>query len=59
MGRIVTGRVDTSQRLAALRKLMKEETPPIDAFVVPSEDARESVNLAYRAFSCFDGSARG
>lgn len=32
--------VDTSQRLAALRQLLDRHSPKIDAFVVPSEDAR-------------------
>ena len=31
--------VDTSARLAALRKLMREK--PVDAYIVPSEDQRE------------------
>ena len=32
--------VDTSVRLAALRKLMQEK--PVDAYIVPSEDQRKS-----------------
>lgn len=32
--------VDTTQRLAALRQLLDRHSPKIDAFVVPSEDAR-------------------
>ena len=43
MGRIIKGRVDTTQRLSELRKLMKNQSPSIDAFVVPSEDARECI----------------
>ena len=32
--------VDTSQRLTALRQLLDRHSPKLDAFVVPSEDAR-------------------
>lgn len=32
--------VDTTLRLAALRQLLDRHSPKIDAFVVPSEDAR-------------------
>ncbi|EPQ30975.1 uncharacterized protein PFL1_01164 [Pseudozyma flocculosa PF-1] len=40
MGAIATGRVDTAQRVAALRKLMEQEN--VQAYVVPSEDEHAS-----------------
>ncbi|KAL5476886.1 hypothetical protein ACEPAI_3072 [Sanghuangporus weigelae] len=54
--------VDTSNRLSALRKILANSTPPIDAFVIPSEDAHFSEFPSHsderRAFiSGFDGSA--
>ncbi|KAL5498588.1 hypothetical protein ACEPAH_1942 [Sanghuangporus vaninii] len=54
--------VDTSERLSALRKILANNTPPIDAFVIPSEDAHFSEFPSHsderRAFiSGFDGSA--
>ncbi len=38
-------KVDTTQRLAALRDLMRNQSPAVDAYVVPSEDARKIVSL--------------
>lgn len=35
-----TQTVDTTQRLTQLREILAKETPRIDAFVVPSVDAR-------------------
>ena len=40
MGAINTQTVDTSDRLAALRKHMAEHN--VDAYIVPSEDQRKS-----------------
>ena len=40
--------VDTTQRLAALRDILRHEKPQVDAFVVPSEDARMSSFLDTR-----------
>jgi Xaa-Pro aminopeptidase len=40
MGAIGTQTVDTSDRLAALRKHMAEHN--VDAYIVPSEDQRKS-----------------
>ncbi|KZT24163.1 Creatinase/aminopeptidase [Neolentinus lepideus HHB14362 ss-1] len=59
---LVTQTVDTSQRLAALRELMRTNVSPVDAYVVPSEDQHSSEYLAHcderRAFiSGFTGSA--
>lgn len=34
-------KVDTTQRLSALRDLMRNQSPVVDAYVVPSEDARK------------------
>ena len=43
MGGSATQKVDTSSRLARLRELMKATQPsPVDVFVIPSEDARQS-----------------
>ncbi|EJD05517.1 Creatinase/aminopeptidase [Fomitiporia mediterranea MF3/22] len=58
----VSQTVDTTERLAALRSILASRSPPIDAFVVPSEDAHfsefPSRSDARRAFiSGFDGSA--
>lgn len=36
----VTQTVDTTRRLARLREILSKETPKVDVFVVPSEDAR-------------------
>ncbi|KAF6753773.1 putative Xaa-Pro aminopeptidase P [Ephemerocybe angulata] len=60
MGAVGTGRVNTTERLAALRKLMEEVG--VDVVVVPSEDSHYSEYLAHcderRAFiSGFNGSA--
>lgn len=41
MTAIGTQTVDTTQRLAALRRILANEIPVIDAFVIPSEDARK------------------
>lgn len=54
------GTVDTSQRLKALRELMKEHK--LDIYIVPSEDSHQSEYIApcdaRRAFICgFSGSA--
>ncbi|KLO14007.1 Creatinase/aminopeptidase [Schizopora paradoxa] len=35
-------KVDTTQRLTALRELMRNQSPAVDAYVVPSEDAHFS-----------------
>lgn len=40
MGAIATQTVDTTERLAALRKLMTEHK--FDAYIVPSEDQRKA-----------------
>jgi len=60
MGAIATQTVDTTERLAALRKLMEEKN--VDAYIVPSEDQHSSEYPAEcdkrRAFiSGFNGSA--
>ena len=44
-----TRQVDTSQRLAALRGYMQNNSPKIDAFVIPSEDARKSYLITRHA----------
>ena len=44
--------VDTSQRLTALRQLLDRHSPKLDAFVVPSEDAR--MNRAYNDINTAD-----
>jgi len=43
MGAIATQTVDTTERLAALRKLMEENN--VDAYIVPSEDQRMGFSL--------------
>ncbi|KAH6887859.1 putative Xaa-Pro aminopeptidase P [Coprinopsis sp. MPI-PUGE-AT-0042] len=60
MGAVATQTVNTTERLAALRELMKKEN--VDVWVVPSEDQHYSEYLAHcderRAFiSGFNGSA--
>jgi len=40
MGAIATGTVDTTERLAKLRELLKKPENNVKAFVVPSEDQR-------------------
>jgi hypothetical protein len=45
--------VDTSERLAALRALMKHNAPPVTAYVVPSEDQR--MHLVARTVASFSG----
>jgi Xaa-Pro aminopeptidase len=40
MGATATGTVDTTERLAKLRELLKKPENNVKAFVVPSEDQR-------------------
>jgi len=40
MGAIATGTVDTTERLAKLRELLKKPENNVKVFVVPSEDQR-------------------
>lgn len=42
-------KVDTTQRLSALRDLMRNQSPVVDAYVVPSEDARKLDDSLLRA----------
>ncbi|KAK0541404.1 hypothetical protein OC835_000195 [Tilletia horrida] len=62
MGAPATGRVDTADRVSALRKLMAATSPPLDAYIVPSEDEYASeypaaADLRRGFISGFNGSA--
>ncbi|KAK0547105.1 hypothetical protein OC861_004955 [Tilletia horrida] len=62
MGAPATGKVHTAERVAALRKLMAAQSPPLDAYVVPSEDEYASeypaeADLRRGFISGFNGSA--
>jgi len=62
MGAPATGMVDTAERVAALRKLMAAANPPVDVYVVPSEDEYASeypaaADLRRGFISGFNGSA--
>jgi hypothetical protein len=39
--------VNTSERLAALRALMRHSEPPVGAYIVPSEDQRAFGHLSH------------
>jgi hypothetical protein len=59
---LMPSHVPTKERLASLRRAMREHDPPIDALIIPSEDAHSSEYIAAcderRAWiSGFDGSA--
>jgi hypothetical protein len=41
MGAVGKHRVDTTERIAALRKVMAQKEHAVDALVIPSEDQRQ------------------
>ncbi|KAE8192883.1 hypothetical protein A4X06_0g6105 [Tilletia controversa] len=62
MGAPATGRVDTADRVHALRKLMADANPSVDAYIIPSEDEYASeypadADLRRGFISGFNGSA--
>lgn len=52
MGDVRTQTVDTSKRLTSLRELMNQKDNFVQAFVVPSEDQRESLRRSYLYVIC-------
>jgi hypothetical protein len=43
--------VNTSERLAALRALMRHSEPPVGAYIVPSEDQRAFGYVTYKKYT--------